>query len=110
MNKALFTILSLMFVSALGASYYIFYDKKSYDFLVEAPCDPTSQICYVRDCQGPDGCPPNNLSEYQVFKIKAADFSGCKDNSCLSECKSGSISCAVVACDESAGDVCSASI
>ncbi len=106
MNKTLFTLLTLMVLSALGSSYYIFYYQKDYEFLVEASCDPSSQSCFARDCVNTDGCPPNNLSIYKVFELKASDFDSCKDTSCKMECESGTLSCVEVKCGDGPDDIC----
>src|SRR4051812_19544750 len=105
MNKWLFAVVAALFVSAIANNFYTFYIKKDYDFTVEAPCDPAKQVCYIRDCS--DGsCPPNNLSEYRVFHLNAADFDKCQDDSCLSECLSGSVGCNEDKCVESEESTC----
>jgi hypothetical protein len=107
MNKILFTVFAAMVLTVFWYSYSTFYKNKSYDFLVEAPCDEASQTCFVRDCENTDECPPNNLSNYRVFSINAADFSKCTDDTCLAQCESGEIQCTEIACGESSDDTCS---
>jgi len=84
---------------------YIFIIKRDYSFIIESSCDPTSQTCFHRDCSNPDDCPPNGLSNYQIYEVKAVDFPRCSDNSCP-ECQMKSISCISVACDSEVGDEC----
>jgi hypothetical protein len=105
MNRWFFGIITALILAAIGYSFYNFYIVKNYDFLVEAPCDPQLQSCYIRDCS--DGaCPPNNLSIYRIFRVKAADFERCSSNSCLNECVNNSIRCIEVECGESEEDIC----
>lgn len=106
MNKILFSVLALMVISAIGANFYTFYQQKSYDFLVETPCDEKTQSCFVRDCSTGE-CPPNNLSLYRSFHIEAKNFDACGTDSCLQECESGTIQCLETKCGESEGDICS---
>ena len=110
-NELITTIFFLTFVIALSVSFYRYSLKENYDYIVESPCDSSSEICYFRDCvNSPDDCPPNNLSYYKVSYIKAYDFPKCGDNSCSNECKSGSISCVPVSCDEANGDTCKSNL
>lgn len=80
---------------------------KEYYFIVEADCDSSKELCYMRSCDQGE-CPPNGLSEYKRYSINAADFAKCTDNSCQRECQSGSISCLEIACDANV-DACSTS-
>jgi hypothetical protein len=110
-DRILFTLGGLLLVSVICSSYYIFYYKKNYDFLVEAPCSNSqSETCFTRDCESEEGCPPNNLSSYRIFHIKAVDFEKCVDDSCLSSCTTNQIKCTETKCDQNAGDSCSAKI
>lgn len=107
MNKALFGVFILMVVSAIASNYFIFYHEKNYEFLVEAPCDPLTNTCFVRSCENADDCPPNQLSEYRIFTLAARDFDSCSNNSCLDECESGALSCTEIMCGQSEDDTCS---
>jgi hypothetical protein len=107
MNRLFSWILFLMAISALIANYYFFYNKKEYDFLVEAPCDPNQNPCFLRDCSD-DGCPPNNLSKYRIFHMSGSDFEKCVDDSCLYECETNKISCTEQICNSELDEVCSA--
>lgn len=93
----------------IGSSIYNLYIKKNYDFIVETSCDPLTQICFERDCSNADNCPPNQLSDFKRFKVKAADFSKCENEDCSVACESGLISCVPMACvpDEILGESCS---
>lgn len=106
-NKFLVTLFILTFLAAIGACYYRYYHQKDYNYLVEASCDPTVERCFVRDCENPDDCPPNGLSVYKEFHVKAYDFARCQDNSCKQECESGTIRCEAISCEEETGGVCS---
>lgn len=46
----------------IATSFYFFYFKKDYDFIVETSCDNTKEDCFYRDCSIDGECPPNNLS------------------------------------------------
>lgn len=92
-------------VVPLGAAFYRYYYTQNYDYIVEAPCDPAKEVCYTRDCSS-DECPPNGLSNYKVFSVKAYDFPKCSDNSCEKECEKGMIACVSVPCGESESDDC----
>lgn len=86
---------------------YKFLFGLEYEFYVEAPCDPSSQTCFVRDCSEPESCPPNELESYRAFYLSAEDFNTCRNNSCLYSCTNGIIECQEVLCGESEGDECS---
>src|SRR3989344_8765702 len=90
-----FVILTLPIIS----SYYKYYYTKDYDYLIEAKCDPSMEKCFFRDCA--DYCPPNGLSNYKEFYVKAFEFSKCSNNSCELECNNGSINCVPIPCGES---------
>jgi len=96
---------TFLVISAILACAYLFFYKKSYDFTVEAPCSKSTATCFVRQCDNEE-CPPNQLEEYRVFKLTAADFPKCSNDSCLNECLMGDIRCTEVVCGESADDLC----
>jgi len=82
-------------------SFYSFYFKKNYDFFVETMCNPEIETCFFRDCENnPDECPPNNLSYYNQYTIKAKDFSACKNEDCKEVCELGLIKCTKTECTE----------
>jgi len=92
----------------LASSFYRYYVTKNYQYIVEAPCDTAMEKCFVRDCEAdPESCPPNELSIYKKYHVKAADFKSCTDNSCLEQCSTHAIRCQRVICTEGAGDSCS---
>ncbi len=107
-NKVLSTIFILTVIAALAACFHRYYYSKNYTYLVEASCDPSLEPCFVRDCSNPDDCPPNQLSFYSQFEVKARDFDECTTNSCERECKSGLIECTIVECTLDSADECSA--
>ena len=87
-------------VVAIGSSFYFFYFKKDYDFNVETKCDPHTQTCFYRDCSLEGNCPPNNLSYYKQYTIKARDFAQCKNEDCTDICMSGGIQCIETQCTD----------
>jgi len=93
----------LVFLTAFTKYYF----AKDYYFYVEAPCDETSELCFVRDCD--DYCPPNGLASYKAYYIKASLFDSCSNNSCTNICSSEATSnlCSEIKCDSENGDSCS---
>jgi hypothetical protein len=100
-----FVIFSLFFVFLTAYTKYIF--AKDYSFYIETPCEPDSEICFVRDCD--NYCPPNNLSAYKAFIIPADIFANCVDNACSNICLAdkGRQACEQIHCNAEAGDSCS---
>jgi hypothetical protein len=85
-------------IIAIISSLYFFYFKKDYEFIVETKCDPTTETCFYRDCTNPDDCPPNNLSYYNQYSLKASDFKACADEDCSYACVNNVISCIKIEC------------
>lgn len=95
-------------VLVIAISWHKFYYTKNYTFVLEAPCDVSSQTCFIRSCMNEgDYCPPNNLQAYRVFRISAADFAKCSDNTCLAECLDGTVQCYEEECVEDGTITCS---
>ncbi len=84
---------ALTALCALAASVWIYFIQKDYTFIVEIPCDPLVNECFVRDCEAGD-CPPEGLSSYREFAVPAALFDSCTTATCENVCLSGS------ACEE----------
>ncbi len=93
---------------SIVVSFYFFYYKKDFDFIVEVTCDKTKETCFERDCSNPDDCPPNGLSDFKRYSLKASDFDKCKNEDCASVCASGEIKCTAVKCepDTETGESC----
>ena len=104
--KFLVDFFVLSFFFAIGVSFYRYYHQKDYDYLVESSCDPIAEHCFSRDCENSADCPPNQLSAYKEYYVKAYDFPRCEDNSCAIACGMNSIKCEAVLCDTEAGDTC----
>ncbi len=86
----------------IGVSFYSFYYKQKYDFLVETSCDNTTETCFYRDCLAENNeCPPNEFSYYNMYTIQASDFKACTNGNCAEACKRGTISCIKTECSES---------
>lgn len=107
-SNLLVTILSfVLFFIAIAGSYSTYYVRARFDYLIEASCDPETEMCFSRDCESMDAeCPPNNLSLYKQWFIHASDFPKCADNSCKMECEQEVIECRPILCDAGAGDEC----
>jgi len=99
----------LLFLSAISSSFYFFYIKKDFNFIIEVPCDITKEQCIERDCSNPDDCPPNQLSNFKRYALNAKDFLKCPNEDCTSVCESGIIQCEKEECiaDEEMGESCS---
>jgi hypothetical protein len=99
-NLFLYILLFLILITILS-SFYFFYLKKDYDFFVEASCNPEQETCFFRDCENSmDGCPPNNLSYYHQYSIKARDFKFCPNEDCTQACETNTINCIKTECTE----------
>jgi hypothetical protein len=98
-NWLIIALLSCCAITIL-VSFYFFYFKKNYDFIIESPCDTTKEECFVRDCTNPDDCPPNGLSEFKRFSLKASDFKYCPNEDCTEVCETGQIKCEQIKCTE----------
>jgi hypothetical protein len=98
-NYFLYILLGGCLISIIS-SFYFFYFKKNYDFIVETSCNPETETCFYRDCINPDDCPPNNLSYYNEYTIKAGDFQNCVNEDCTEACKASAIDCIKTKCTE----------
>lgn len=94
-------ILLISCAVVIATSFYFFYFKKDYNFIVETKCDPTAQTCFYRDCSITDNCPPNNLSYYSVYTLKAKDFNQCINEDCTDFCSLNTGMCIKTECTES---------
>ena len=105
-DGATLALIGSFIVIGLLSSAWIFLVRKDYDFVIESPCDPETQNCYLRDCDN-DGCPVNGYSSYRVFRIDAAAFARCASDSCALACASGQERCEEIACGSDESDACS---
>jgi hypothetical protein len=92
-----FVFISLFLV--VFSSFYNLFIKRDYDFLIETACDNTSEICFYRDCETGE-CPPNGLSFYKEYHMRAYDFAKCENEDCTSFCATSS-KCEEVRCTDS---------
>ena len=100
-SKFLYVLLTCVILS-IASSFYFFYFKKDFNFIIETKCIPELETCFHRDCTNPDNCPPNGLSYYNTYTLRANDFKFCGVNEdCLLSCTSGSINCTKTQCTES---------
>lgn len=93
-------LLLLCVFLAIASSFYFFFFKKDYNFLVEVPCDATKEVCFQRDCTNPDDCPPNGLTSFKRYNLKASDFKYCENEDCTLACESEQIQCEKIECVE----------
>ena len=92
------TLIGSTALISIFVSFYFFYFKKDYNFLVETKCDPKTETCFYRDCSNPDDCPPNGLSYYKQYNVKAYDFKSCENEDCTKACNENLISCEQISC------------
>ncbi len=85
---------------AIGSAFYFLYYQKDYYFIVETSCDSAVEECFIRDCSDPELCPPNGLSSFKRYGIKASDFDMCTNEDCTMACETGAIECEQEACVE----------
>ncbi|MEI6400083.1 MAG: hypothetical protein WCO58_01005 [bacterium] len=99
-----YMIFSILLISVI-IGFYHFYIKKDFYFLIETNCDAQKETCFQRDCSTGQ-CPPNNFSEYRIFKINAKDYQMCSNDNCLTVCKNDQTKCEETICDQET-DTCS---
>ena len=110
--KKLFTpftsVAFIIFLLAIISNLYFFYFKKDYKFIVESACDPSREECFQRDCSNPDDCPPNQLSTFKRYSLKANNFKSCQNEDCTIACETGQIKCEKIKCkgDVDVGESC----
>ena len=94
---------------AIACTFYFFYFKKNYNFIVEVACNPSKETCFQRDCTNPDDCPPNGLSDFKRYSLNAGDFKMCENEDCTNACETETIKCEQVECveDLEVGESCS---
>ena len=102
-------LISVSCLATIVVSFYFFYFKKDYNFIVESPCDASKEECFQRDCTNPDDCPPNELSSFKRYSLNANDFQKCANEDCTQACESGAIKCEKIKCVENSdvGETCS---
>lgn len=94
-------ILILSVVLTIVLSFYKFYYQKNFDFFVETNCNHNTETCFYRDCEGsPDECPPNNLSYYSKYVLKAKDFNKCENEDYTNACLERIINCKQIGCTQ----------
>ena len=104
-DRVFLLIVWLLLATAVGATFYIYIVRMDYRFILEAPCDSTTQSCFVRDCSVEE-CGEDIPSEYRLLSVAAKDYSECTDQGCSLECDNGTVDCIELFCGESEEDVC----
>lgn len=103
-NAWIYMMIGLVLLTILSVFYFFFY-QKSYEMTVETSCDPATEQCFYRDCEAEE-CPPNQLTYYSQYTIRASDFAFCEKENCHDLCKNTGSPCVEIQCD-SAVDMCS---
>jgi hypothetical protein len=106
-NSKLINILFLSgFFVVIAGSFARYYFLKEFPINIEVPCDSTLELCFHRDCEIEDECPPNGLSDYRQFEILGRTFATCSEiDGCEVLCKTTS-ECTEIVCGEDEEDVC----
>ena len=95
-------VLLIGVIISITSSFYFFYFKKDFNFIIETKCNPETETCFYRNCTNPDNCPPNKFSYYNTYIVRARDFKACgMSEDCLNACTTGSIPCLKTKCTKS---------
>lgn len=101
----LFSLLFVLFVLAIGGSYYRFFVSRHYLMQYQVSCVPNAEHCYVTACSESDGadCEP---SYYKIMKKYASDlYRECgpdiRDCAAAETCLATDHSCVIQECDPS---------
>jgi hypothetical protein len=71
-NLLIALFLILFFAISIGAKYLKFLVQQDYLLVIETSCDPTSEACFVFECENlaTEGCEP-----YKYIEVQAKPFS-----------------------------------
>lgn len=111
--RKFFTVFSiinvLLFLITILSGFYFFYIKKNFDFIIESPCDPNLEQCFIRDCLDYNDCPDNMLENFKRYSLSAHDFKYCEGEDCTNVCENKEIDCEKLECftDIDMGEECS---
>ena len=120
-NIIFYTILILLIVGSVAATFYRIVILKDYQIVAQVSCDPTYEKCFVYECDPEyDGeCsedPAENISYYKNISKKASNIYECEKTvekiGCGEElgCVKGEKDCFYTHCDPaelSEGEMCS---
>lgn len=108
-ENSFFLLIFLALFLVIASSFYNFYYKKNFDFIIETACDGENEECIYRDCTNPEDCPANQLSIFKRYILNAGDFANCPNEDCKALCEDGGIECELLPCEESEeyGEYCS---
>jgi hypothetical protein len=101
-NKKINYFMILIIISCLVvifSAFYFYFFKKDFDFIVEVPCNTEEEQCFIRSCDFIE-CPPNNLSSFKRYSLKARDFKFCENENCELACETNLINCELIPCEE----------
>lgn len=113
-NKIFYTILALLIIGSVGATFYKIVVQKNYQIVAETSCDPTSTeeagTCYIYECDPieEDDCPLNEaerISYYKIINKSASTIYACEQGEdkegCDEEltCTEGEENCSYSYCD-----------
>jgi hypothetical protein len=106
-SKYFFVLIILSLICVMGYRYYEYIYLRNFLLDVNVPCDPTTEQCFVADCEpGPD-C---DSTPYAKVEIIAHDAPVClEEHACESFSCDGINSCNVTYCSADSlvdGEVC----
>lgn len=106
-TKLFFFIFFLALATSIGATYYRIVVARDYVILAQADCDPTTENCFVYECDPEaeecSGIPEEDIWYYEKVSRKAANIPLCNPDEEDCEalvCPEGEEECEVAFCDE----------
>ena len=101
--KILVTVLTLLILWAVWATYDRIYFKKNYMILVEVSCNPETEVCYTSE--------EDESYFYKIVEKPAYNLPNCspQDIQCLDSvtCLVDETNCSIIYCDSSLDNTCS---
>ncbi len=112
-SQALTIVLVALILVSVFATYYRIFVRHNYQILAEVSCDPTTESCFVYQCDSEAGeCtgdPAEDTSYYKLLEKNASKMPVCdaETEECPElVCAEGEINCSVRFCDAEAGEEC----
>ncbi|MEI6528515.1 MAG: hypothetical protein WCO10_02465 [bacterium] len=109
-NKIFYTVFILLLIGSVVATFVRIVVLKDYQIVAETSCDPTTEKCFVYECDpvSDTSCsanPAERISYYKMISKKAATIAACEATAdkvgCGEElsCIEGENNCAYTLCD-----------
>lgn len=109
-NRIFYTILILLILGSVGATFYRIVVQKDYQIVAEVSCDPATESCFHYEgvvCDDPTDteCVAEDAYDYKMISKKAATIYACEQTEekidCTDElsCLEGEADCEYTNCD-----------